>query len=145
MQLVFAEVVQNTFPSMAQQMASFTRLPIRWNLTVVRRAPPVGTPAVYFHWLPVATWNAAGADVAFADQGVPIPDWKEALDELARLNRPNSRLGGFGGFKHMSSYDGRQWNGPFDGATSVTHEVCSLLEGELKHLVEAIPHKRRRV
>ncbi len=139
-QLVFAEVVQNTFPSMAQQMASFTRLPIRWNLTVVRRAPPVGTPAVYFHWLPVATWNAAGADVAFADQGVPLPDWKEALDELARLNRPNSRLGGFGGFKHMSSYDGRQWNGRFDGATSVTHEVCSLLEGELKHLFEALPH-----
>jgi hypothetical protein len=139
-QLVFAEVVQNTFPSTARQMSSFTRLPIRWNLTVIRRDRTVGTSTVYFYWLPVATWNDAGADVAFADRGVPLPDWKGALDELARLNRPNSRIARFGGFTQMSFYDGRQWNGYFDGATSVTHEVCSLLEDELKHLFEALPH-----
>jgi hypothetical protein len=139
-QLVFAEIVQNTFPSVARQMSSFTNLPIRWKLTVVRRDRTVGTSTVYFYWLPVATWNEAGADVTFSDRGVSPPDWKEALDELARLNRPNSRVGRLGGFTQLSFYDGRQWNGHFDGATPVTHEVCSLLKDELKHLFEALPH-----
>src|SRR5580658_410468 len=121
-------------------MSSFTRLPIRWNLTVIRRDRTAGTSTVYFHWLPVATWKDAGADVAFADRSVPLRDWKEVHDELARLNRPNSRIGRFGGFTQMSFYDGSQWNGHFDGATPVTHEVCSLLKDELKHLFEALPY-----
>jgi Type I restriction enzyme R protein N terminus (HSDR_N) len=139
-QLVFAEVVHNTFPSVARQMSSLTRLPIRWKLTVVRQDRTIGTSTVYFHWLPVATWNDAGADVAFTDQGVSFPDGKEVFDELARLNRSSSRIDHFGGFTQLSLYDGRHWNGRFDGATSVTHEVCSLLKDELKHLFKALPH-----
>jgi hypothetical protein len=139
-QLVYAEIVQNTFPAMAGQMSSFTALPIRWKLTVLRRDRTVGTSTVYFHWLPVATWDEAGADVAFTDHSVPSPDWKEALDALARLNRPNSHVRRFGGFTQLPFYDGRQWNGHFDGATTVTHEVCSLLMDELKQLFDALPH-----
>jgi hypothetical protein len=139
-QLVYAEIVQNTFPAMAHQMSSFTALPIRWKLTVLRRDRTAGTSPVYFHWLPVATWDEAGADVTFADHGVPLADWKEVRDALARLNRPNSRVAKFGGFTQLPFYDGRQWNGHFDGATTVTHEVCSLLTDELKQLFDAMPH-----
>jgi len=142
-QLVFAEVVQNTFASIAHQMGSFTRLPIRWKLTVIRRDQTVGTSTIYFHWVPVATWNDAGADVVFTDRPAPPRDWKETRDELARLGRPNSRVGYFAGFTQMSSYDGRQWAGYFDGATPVMHEVCSLLKYEIDHLFEALPHSDR--
>jgi hypothetical protein len=125
---------------MAGQMSSFTALPIRWKLTVLRRERTVGTSTVYFHWLPVATWNEAGADVTFTNHPVPSPDWKEAVDALARLNRPNSHVRRFGGFTQLPFYDGRQWNGHLDGATTVTHQVCSLLTDELKQLFDALPH-----
>jgi hypothetical protein len=139
-QIVYAEIIQATFPTMASEMSSFTALPIRWKLTVLRRDRMVGPSTVFFHWLPVSSWDEAGADVTFTDRGVPFPDVKEVLDALARLKRPNSGVRYFGGFSPLPSYDGRQWNGHFDGATTVTHEVCSLLTDELKQLFDALPH-----
>ena len=138
-QLVFAEIAKATFPKFAEKMAFFTSLPIRWKLDVLRRDRTMGTSTVWFRWMPVATWNEAGADVTFTDQGMPFPDPKEAREALARLNRPSDRFYRFGGFTQLSFYDGRQWSNKYDGATTVTHEVCSLLTEELKHIFGALP------
>lgn len=136
-QQVYGEIVQATFPTLASRMCHFTALPIRWKLTVLRRER---STTVYFRWLPVESWSGAGADVTFADQSAPASDYNETIDALARLKRPNSRVTHLGGFKPLSSHDGRQWNGHFDGATPVTHEVCSMLRDDLQQIFNALPH-----
>jgi hypothetical protein len=138
-QLVFAEIVDASFPRLCEGMSFFTSLPIRWKLEVARRERTEGTSTVWFRWMPVLTWEEAGADVTFTEQGSPFADSKETQAALARLNRPNDRFFRFAGFTPLSFYDGRQWNGHYDGATTVTHEVCSLLTEELKHVFSALP------
>jgi hypothetical protein len=114
-------------------------LPARWDLTVVKRDASVGGSTVYFKWLPVLSWDQAGADVTFSERSIPFTDGADTREALAKLNRPNSRIYRIGGFSQLPFFDGRQWNGHFDGATTVTHEVCSLLTEELKHVFSALP------
>jgi hypothetical protein len=139
-QTVYAEVVRATFPGVLDREGFFTVLPIRWKLTVVRRGRTETLSAVYFRWIPVESWDEAGADVTFSGSSVLLPDPEETRQALAKLNRPSSIVRRIGGFTRLSSYDGYQWNGYFDGATPVMHEVCSLLTDELRHLFGPLPH-----
>jgi hypothetical protein len=41
--------------------------------------------------------------------------------------------------RNLHSYDGRQWNGYFDGATPVIHQVSSWLKNEIDRLFTALP------
>jgi Type I restriction enzyme R protein N terminus (HSDR_N) len=138
-QTVYGEIVRATFPGLLDRVGFFTALPIRWRLIVARSDEPVPHSAVYFHWLPVATWDEAGADVAFTDGSGPVRNPEETREALAKLNRPNSIIRRVGGFTQLSTYDGRQWTGYFDGATTVTHEVCRLLTEELRYVFEPLP------
>lgn len=138
-QIVYDEVIRASFPGLADQMGLFGCLPIRWELTVVKRDRSPGFPTIYFHWLPVQKWEEAGADVIFADANVPVPDFEKVLAALTKLGRPTLYIPAYGGFQPLAYYDGRQWNGYFDGATPVTHEVCWILTDELKRLFDALP------
>lgn len=138
-QIVYDEVIRASFPGLTGQMGFLGCLPIRWRLTVVKRDRSPGSPSIYFHWLPVQKWEEAGADVIFADDNVPVPDFEKVSEALAKLGRPTSSISAYGGFQPLAYYDGRQWNGHFDGATPVTHEVCWILTDELKHLFDALP------
>jgi len=139
-QLVYAEIVQASFPGLAAEMRYFPILPIRWKLTVVRRDRREGLSTIYFHWVPVESWQEAGADVFFAD-GAPsaMPDWEAARDALTKLGRRSSHIPFFDGWKLHFPYDGTLLTGYFSGATPVTNEVCSWLEHDLKHLFEGLP------
>src|SRR5207302_79616 len=139
-QTVYAEIAQASFPSMATEMIYFPILPVRWKLTVRRRDRREGLSALSFSWLPVASWEEAGADVTFTNGTfLNPPDVTAARDALAKLGRPTYRIPRFAGTKLLFPYDGTQPIGRFDGATAVTHEVCSWLEDDLKHLFEGLP------
>jgi hypothetical protein len=72
------------------EMIYFPILPIRWKLTVLRRERRNSTIA--FHWVPVASWEDAGADVSFTDKAVnAMPDWKATRDALVKLGRPGTQ------------------------------------------------------
>jgi hypothetical protein len=91
-QLVYAEIVQNTFPAMAGQMSSFTALPIRWKLTVLRRGRTVGTFTVYFHWLPVASWDEAGPTSPLQIAARPFRTGRRRLERWSSLTVPTYAL-----------------------------------------------------
>jgi hypothetical protein len=141
LQYVYAEIVDATFPKLAKQMPFRTVLPLRWDLTVVRRKPSWHGAAIYFKILPVASWEEAGADVRFSDQSPAPSDFDEFPTELAKLGRSSSIFGGRWGFTGLSNFDGQDWTGHFDGGTTVAHEVRSMLKDELAKLFEAIPYR----
>jgi hypothetical protein len=137
-QKVYAEIVKASFPGVAAEMIYFPILPIRWKLTVLRRDRRQGLSTVYFHWLPVESWQDAGADVSFTDKALSaIPDWQAARDALVKLGRPDTHI--LAGWTLHFPYDGTMPNGHFSGTTTVTNEVCSWLEDDLKHLFEGLP------
>jgi hypothetical protein len=139
MQVIYAEIVQATFGAIAEEMTFISLAPVRWKLTVVRRDPSVGGSTIFYHWLPVASWDKAGADTVFSDKGVLFSDGEEARDALRKLGRPNSRLYHHTGFTQLPKFDGTQWTGYFDGATPVTHDVCEELKREVERAVSGLP------
>ncbi|WP_158928819.1 type I restriction enzyme HsdR N-terminal domain-containing protein [Acidisphaera sp. S103] len=139
-QMIYAEIVRTTFPGLLDRIGFFTALPIRWKLTVVKSDQTKNRYAVVFRWLPVESWDEAGADVIFSDDYEPFPGPDETRNALAKLNRPNSIIRRNGGFTPLSSYNGYQWDGGyFDGGTPVTHQVRSLLMAELRDIFDSLP------
>ena len=140
-QVIYSEIVKTTFPTIADEMTFFLPLPVRWKLTVVRRAPPDGGSSIYFNWSPVATWQQAGADVVFGGKGPSFEDVEETRAALAALGRPNARLVRYNGFTQLSDFSGRQWNNHFDGATPAIHDVCDLLKDDLGRVFASMPRQ----
>jgi hypothetical protein len=67
-------------------------------------------------------------------------NWEETREALAALGRPNASIPHFAGsMAFLPGYDGRQWNGYFDGATPVTHQILSWLNEEIVRLFAALP------
>jgi hypothetical protein len=80
----------------------------------------------------VAVWRRAGYRMPF--------DWDGASEALSALGRTHARIPHFAGsMVFLPRYDGRQWNGHFDGATPVTHQVCAWLKEEVERLFRALP------
>lgn len=138
-QRVYAEVVQTCFPAFADRLGFYSSLPVRWRLTVVRRPAP-GWNSVSFRWLPVETWDQAGADVTFKSEGEPFGDDTEARAALAKLDRLNAHTHIWIGFRELPSYDGHNWHRYFDGATPIVHDVCRQLADEIKRVFSSLPH-----
>ena len=139
-QQAYAEIVQKSFPSIASEMIYFPILPIRWKLTVQRRERRNGASTIYFHWLPVESWEDAGADVTFTDsQPDPSPEWETIQAALIALGRPHTYIPAYGGWTRHFPYDGTLPNGYFSGTTPVTNQVCSWLQDDIKHLLDRLP------
>jgi hypothetical protein len=139
-QKVYAEIVEASFPNLAGEAIHFPILPIRWKLTVVRRDRREGPSTIGIHWMPVESWDNAGADVSFADE-LPgrIPDFEAVRAALTKLGRPDARLPGLVGWTRQQQYDGSTLSGHFEGMTLVVSTVRSWLNDDLKHLFEGLP------
>ena len=61
LQLVYKEVVEHSFRTVASGFAFYTSLPVRWNLQLIHRYNLPLT--LQYTWHPVANWDEAGADV----------------------------------------------------------------------------------
>jgi hypothetical protein len=138
-QLVYAEIIQASFPRFADDLIYFPILPLRWKLTVVRKSAFGRAFTVLPHWTPVADWKDAGADVLFADRSTPnYPDWKVVEGALAALGRPIN-IPHYGGFTTHFGFDGSIPNGRFRGTSPVANEVMSWLKDDLKRLFRNLP------
>jgi hypothetical protein len=135
-QIIYKEIVENSFPDMSSELIHYPILPIRWKLTVLRSPR---RPVIYFDWNPVESWRDAGADVHCSDAPPPLPDWQEVQRALAALGRPSGYIPHCGGWSIQENYDGRLFSGYFNGATPVTNEVCSWLEDDIKNLFRGLP------
>ncbi len=149
-QVIYTEIVKGTFPEIARGMSFFPLLPVRWKLTVVRRAPPHGGATIYFGWSPVAMWQQAGADVVFSGQAPSsesVEQVREDIEQtraaLAALGRPNAQLPRYRGFTQLADFSGQQSSGYFDGATPAIHDVCSLLKSDLEAVFSSMPRNDR--
>jgi hypothetical protein len=141
-QIVYCEIAEATLPPITNTASYFGALPVRWSFTIVKSGKLPGHFGAYFRSRPVASWDQAGADVAFAEAGAPVPplDWEETREALAALGRPNAFIPRFAGsMASLPSYNGRQWNGYFDGATPVTHHVSRWLNEEIVRVFTALP------
>ncbi len=141
-QIVYCEIVRTTFPLMTDPASYFAALPVRWSFTVVNTGRFPGHRSADWRSSPVASWDEAGADVAFAEAGAPAPpfDWDGTSKTLSALGRTHARIPHFAGsMAFLPRYDGRQWNEHFDGATPVTHLVCAWLKEEVEGLFRALP------
>jgi hypothetical protein len=120
-------------------MIFYPILPIRWNLTVVRRGTFDRTFVIFPRWTPVRDWKDAGADVTFAEKGPDRqPSWEEARDALIALGRPIN-IPHYGGFTTHFGYDGARSNGYFSGTTPATNEVMSWLRDEIRRMFQDLP------
>jgi hypothetical protein len=139
LQQVIVEVVGASFPNFVGDISSYSSLPVRWDIAIVKNKQPLERATLYYSWLPVASWEDAGAEVRFSDHGIPFGDGKDILDALVRLNRPSTYISRCSGWSAVPNFDGRQRSGHFDGATPVMREVCSLLADEINHIFSALP------
>jgi len=137
-QIVLKEIAERSFPAIASQMAAYTSLPERWNITLspdIRFFPGFRIDA---RWLPAATWDLAGADVEVSDTA---PRWHgdEGLhDALVKLGRPADRYGiGWSGI--LPTFEGSWWDGRSSNTTAIVREVCSELKKEIEYLFSALP------
>jgi hypothetical protein len=130
-QVVYTEIVQNTFRAIAKELGFFAQLPIRGKFYVARRTGEIEGSSLYYRWVPARSWRDVGADVTITDRDQAQ---RASLDSPD----PNSDTYRAGSMLLLPTFDGRQWNGHFDGATTVTHEVCSLLTDEINGLFEAL-------
>ncbi|WP_210161392.1 type I restriction enzyme HsdR N-terminal domain-containing protein [Bradyrhizobium sp. STM 3843] len=146
-QIIYTEVAKTTFPAIAKEMSFFAPLPVRWQLTVVRRAPPHGGSTIYYTWSPAETWQQAGADVTFGDRApasfTNVDHLREDVERiraaLVSLGRSDAHLTRFHGFTQLSDFSGRHYTGYFDGATPAIHDVCDLLKRDLEWIFSSMP------
>ena len=78
-QIIYREIVQEALPIIADTASYFAALPVRWSLALVKSGMLQGHFGAYYRSRPVASWDEAGADVAFAEAGTiaAYPDWEE--------------------------------------------------------------------
>ena len=110
-QIAYTEVVGASFLRLGTEMRFLSALPLRWDLTVVRRKLPFIGATIYFKILPVASLEEAGAEVRFSDRGPGLGDLDEFQKALAKLGRSSSTFYGRSGFTQLPTFDGRQWTG----------------------------------
>jgi len=140
-QLVYREVVANSFGPISSQLPHFSMLPLKYDLTIIpgTREPRVHT-SIYYDWNPVADWEDAGATVRAANER-PRIGWFERRDELRdkfiTLGRSEANIGG-PVFSAPPDYSGYNYHATFDGVTSVVTEVTEMLLEDLRSLFESL-------
>jgi hypothetical protein len=137
-QIVLGQLVEQTFPVLATQIASYTSLPERWDIIVTHHSRAFSGFQVHASWRPVASWGEAGADVRFADSPPPWRGDNGIREALRKFGRPASRYTiGWNG--PMPSFEGYEWDRHFPNTTAVVREVCSSLKKDILHLFSALP------
>jgi hypothetical protein len=132
-QFVLREVIERTFPLIAESMACYTSLPERWEITLLSGVSPFGFRRMWARWQPVRGWEDAGADILFADHfpvGCGDGHLRKALQEFGRpAQRYFIETTG-----PIPSFEGYWVDGRSLSTTAIVREVCGLVKSEIKYL-----------
>jgi hypothetical protein len=143
MQTLYREAAEESFAHVLRQLPLYNALPIRWRITAVDRGSPFG-PTIYENWMPVQSWDEAGADVEFS---VNPPSWGEAdfvemRQELQRLGRLNKFTAIFVGWRLLPSFHDFNSRMP-DTESSPFRDACAQLKRDVEHLFSKMPSHDR--
>lgn len=142
-QLVYAEIVENTFNTVAQEFGFYAALPVRWDLAIVNSSRgEFLLPIMHHQWHPVAAWDEAGADIEFTEtrpDRFSLGDFSEIDKELSQLGRPSDKGFSWGGWQPMLKFDGNDFLGNFNGETTVLNEACSIISNDIKRIFSELP------
>lgn len=139
LQLVYKEIIENSFKTVSDQFGFYWALPVRWDCAVVKSYP---SPWLNEKWFPVSSWNEIGADTEFSESKPERFNWNgfsEIQNALLSLSRTkcNSFYWGCAGL--MPRFDGYNLLGRYDGETTVVRSVCKLIERDIKRLFDNLP------
>lgn len=138
-QLIYSELAGASLSQFKSELIYYPILPLRWDLTVVRREPFNRTFVIYPRWKPVKDWADAGADVRFAESAPEAyAPWEPIQAALAALGRPGN-VPEHGGFTTHFGFDGESWTGYLNGATPATNKALSWMRKELDKLFRNLP------
>lgn len=98
MQLAYKEVVETSFPLIADKFLLYQIMPLRYEVEVVTQSrQEYDWPIRHWRWLPVGTLDESGATVSFPPQPSNtnsrpfVDEYSKRIDEaLARLGRAAS-------------------------------------------------------
>jgi hypothetical protein len=134
------EVIQQSFPELASEFSSFTVLPLRVKITIVKNAGYERNGRMWYSFAPVALWSDAGADVIFANEPPPVASDSEMSRALEELNRPSSRYR-ISGMSPIPMFDAGYWRNQSSCSTAVTHEVSYSVTDDLKFIFSPLPSR----
>lgn len=142
-QQVYAEIVGLNFSEVSGSLPFYCTLPVRWIVSVKPSSRGDGWPPYHsYKYLPVADWQAAGADLfpSADDSRTFDPEHggevRSALEKLGRLKRNIAVWQGAGSLMH---FDGTDSGGDFDGKTSAFRTAFKWLNEDLKSLFSELP------
>jgi hypothetical protein len=141
-QLIYKEVVENSFKTISGSLGLYTSLPLRWDLALPIQTGPQSWLTMLFRWKPVESWEEAGADVEFA---VEAPerfsrfDYLEVQSQLRELGRLTKHTHIWAGGGLTPRFDGYSITGIYTGETPVVAQVCKFIEDDLKSLFDLAP------
>jgi hypothetical protein len=141
-QLVYKEVVEHSFAAVRHLFGFYTSMPVRWDIAVPPRRDAFRQPWTQYRWLPVKTWDEAGADLEFVSEQPKRFNWSsfsEIQEEVRKLGRLTKHTHIWGGSGIAPRFDGNSMNGGFDGETAVMREVCDYIKDDIKRLFEHCP------
>jgi hypothetical protein len=142
LQLIYKEVVEQSFATVSGRFGFYTSLPVRWDIALVVPHSYRSWAPMNFRWKPVRAWDDAGADVEFVSElperfnQFDFPEVQAQLRELGRLTE-HSQVWAGGGL--VQPFDGHSIFGAYTGETPVLSEVCEYIEDDLKRLFDTAP------
>lgn len=116
-------------------------MPVRWDVLIRPHEQHYQSCALY-RCKPVASWDDAGADVAFVSTFPEFSlerDYLELQEQLRRLGRLTDKSQIWGSSGILPRFDGHSWAGAYTGDTPILFEVCEYIDDDLKRLFNSAP------
>ena len=135
-QLIYKELVENSFFSIREQFGFYMALPVRWDVYITQSQ--CNSLSLNHTWLPVASWNDIGANVYFTEP--PASNHSQERNNLRstllkQLGREKAQSYTIGGFSPFFSFDGiSPYSGKLHGETPALQKACELIENDIKRI-----------
>lgn len=139
-QLIYRELVEHGFGPLKDELSFMAAIPVRYEFTVEPARQDSAWRSAHRTWLPVATWDEAGADVQFGARAFDLSSshLSKVENEFARIGRPLGAARAEEGKGRIFATEGLMV-----GGTSVESPAmqmaCSKLRGDLEHLFAGLP------
>ncbi len=139
-QILYKELIENSFSEIREMFGLYIALPIRWDIYITE-VKGIGI-FEHYSWLPVLSWEDAGANVYFTAQPNkdPIEKHNELRSMLKSFGREKANALITGGFSPFPNFDGNNIIGKYDGETPSLRRACELIESDISRIFGELEH-----
>lgn len=139
-QIAYREVCEENFGGLAPDFGMYRAMPMRWEVGLLE------TDGVIDYmdcaWLPVPTWQEAGANCIAIKERRSEPEEQEQRRETLLSEWGRSCLDGhldLGSYGILPVFRGYQYTGVFDGRTSAYRQALEWLKADIESLFANMP------